>query len=78
MQASPLPHSPRSDGAVRGEMGKSSIRGDPEGKAPLQNREGQSCVLTEGKGLGEASSPFPHLPSPAYSFLVPSRGLSHS
>lgn len=77
MQTSYLPYSPRSDGAMR--WGQSDgWRGDPESRTSLQNRKGQSCVFTEGKGLEEASSPFLHLPSPVYSFLVPSRDLSHS
>lgn len=74
-QALHLPHNPRSDGV--GRWRNLVMEGDSENRAPLGNR-GQACVFTEGKGVGKVSSPFSHLPSPVYSFLVPSRGLSHS
>lgn len=69
-------HSPRSDGVVR--WGSLIDQGEPLKAGPLFQTEGQSCVFTEEKGVEEASSPFPHLPNLAYSFLVPSSGLSHS
>lgn len=75
MQAAPFPHSLRSDVVVR--WGSLFDGGETLKVGPVCETEEQSCVFTEGKGVEEASSPFPHLPRRAYSFLVPSRGLSH-